>query len=123
MLQFPEHIDRVNLLAEVAELRHRVISHNIANVNTPGYQRLAVSFEEQFQKRLLRESDAKSPASSQSVQPIVVQESGHSGRLDGNSVDVDQEIGELNKNSMMFQLYSQILTSHMSTMRRAIGSR
>jgi len=114
MLQFPEHIDRVAFLAEVSELRHRVISHNIANVNTPGYHRLAVSFDEH-----LREAKQKS-SEFHKDQPVVVQEQGLVSRMDGNNVDIDREIGKLNKNSMMFQMYTQILSTHLDTMRRAI---
>ncbi len=115
MLQFPEHIERVSVLAEVSELRHRVISHNLANVNTPGYQRLDVSFDEHLfkAKRQGRESEQ--------TEPSIVQEPGDITKMDGNSVDLDSEIGQLNQNSMMFQMYSQILSSHLSTMRRALG--
>ncbi len=35
----------VNLALDVSSLRQQVISHNIANTNTPGYQPQKVSFE------------------------------------------------------------------------------
>lgn len=116
MLQFPEHIDRIATLAEVSEVRHRVISHNLANVNTPGYQRLDISFDHQllFAKRR-QESDSVSDS-------VVVQTQGEATRMDGNSVDLDQEVGHLNQNAMLFQVYSQILATHLDTMRRAIQS-
>ncbi|QDT32812.1 Flagellar basal body rod protein FlgB [Thalassoglobus polymorphus] len=115
MLQFPEHIERVSVLAEVSELRHRVISHNIANVNTPGYQRLDVSFDEHLFKAR-RQGQA-----SEGAAPSIVQEPGEITKMDGNNVDIDSEIGHLNQNSMVFQMYSQILSTHLNTMRRALG--
>ena len=40
----------INLLEKAlagSSLRHKVISNNIANINTPGYKRMEVSFEVQ----------------------------------------------------------------------------
>ena len=42
----PAQFDILAQLLDVSELRHRVLSQNIANVNTPGYHRLDVSFED-----------------------------------------------------------------------------
>jgi flagellar basal-body rod protein FlgB len=39
-------------LMDVAQLRHQVISQNLANVNTPGYHQQEVSFEEAFSRAL-----------------------------------------------------------------------
>ncbi|HHU31829.1 MAG TPA: flagellar basal body rod protein FlgB, partial [Clostridia bacterium] len=36
----------------VASLRQDVLAHNIANVNTPGFKRSFVSFEESLQQAL-----------------------------------------------------------------------
>ena len=41
----------INLLEKAlagSSLRHKVISDNIANINTPGYKRKEVSFEEEL---------------------------------------------------------------------------
>lgn len=115
MIQFPEHIDRIATLTEVTELRHRVISHNLANVNTPGYQRLDVSFDEQLFKA--RRHAEAGPVS----HPTVIQDPDRTPGMDGNSVDIDHEIGQLKRNSMLFQTYAQILSTHFDTMRRAMG--
>ena len=115
MLQFPAHIDQLASLAEMSELRHRVISHNIANVNTPGYQRLDVRFDEEL-------INAKRRGDGQMSKAVVVKDAGTSSRLDGNSVDIDEEIGHLNQNSMLFQTYNQILNQHLEMMRRAVRS-
>ena len=44
--------DMVARLLDVAALRQKVVSQNIANVNTPGYQHQQVSFEAALQKAL-----------------------------------------------------------------------
>jgi flagellar basal-body rod protein FlgB len=41
-------------------------------------------------------------------------------RSDGNNVDLDKEFGELKRNALMFQTFSQLLAAKMDTMRRAM---
>ena len=45
---------------------------------------------------------------------------GLTNRADGNNVDLDKEYGELKRNALMFQAFSQLLASKMDTMRRAM---
>lgn len=42
----------INSTMDAAMLRAKVISNNIANVNTPGYRRVEVKFEEQLREAL-----------------------------------------------------------------------
>lgn len=101
---------------DVADLRHRVISQNLANVNTPGYRRMDVEFEKQLAQEMSR------PAASgrSSVSPEIVEDDSSSMRADGNNVDIDREIGHLGKNAILFQMYSQLLKSQFDTMKRAV---
>jgi len=116
MLEFSKQMEQLPRLMDVAQLRHRVISQNLANVNTPGYHRLDVEFEKQLAKEL-----ENSPTADRStVNPEVVEDNSGSMRADGNNVDVDREIGQLNKNAILFQMYSQLLKSQFDTMKRAI---
>ena len=103
-------LDLMSRMMDAAEIQHRVISHNIANVNTPGYHRLEVSFEE-----VLRNADRVSRG-----QPVVREQSGLTERADGNNVDIDREVGALQKNAMAYQTYSQLMASQLQMMRRAI---
>ena len=106
--------DLLGRLITAAETRHRVISNNIANVNTPNYRRLDVSFEEQLAREL-----AGDPAVQ--AQPEIVQTPGLVARADGNNVDIDREIGQLNKNAMLQQTWIQLLASDLEQMRLAIS--
>jgi flagellar basal-body rod protein FlgB len=93
---------------------HKVISHNIANVNTPHYRASGISFD----------SYMRAASSDQSVglssRTPVEQIQGLPIRSDGNSVDLDLEIGKLKKNASQYQIYSQFLSSQLDLMRRAI---
>jgi len=115
MFSLPPQIDHLNHLMNAAQLRHGVISQNIANVNTPEYQRLDVRFEE-----LLAQQMKSGKTSSEAVPKAqVYREQGLNDRPDGNNVDIDREIGQLNRNAMMYQTYTQIMTSQFDLMRRA----
>jgi flagellar basal-body rod protein FlgB len=111
----------MELLTQVmnaASLRHRVISQNIANVNTPGYHRLEVTFEDQMAKALARSGGGAPPT----VVPRVVVADGPE-RVDGNTVDINREMGDLARNALMFEAAAQIVTSRISSYKSAIAGR
>ena len=95
-----------------------MISQNLANVNTAGYQRLDVQFEEALAESIRGSGSAQA----QEVTAKIVTDNSSSVRADGNNVDVDKELSQLNKNTLLFQMYSQLLKSQFDTMRRAIES-
>jgi flagellar basal-body rod protein FlgB len=108
--------DVLTRLLDAATLRHRVIANNLANVNTPGYHRREVAFDQAFARALRTKGEEAAAA----VRPRVVESSATTARQDGNTVDVDQELGELNKNAMMFQTFTQFLAGQIATMKTAI---
>lgn len=114
----PSQFDLMRQMMSAAQLRHQVVSHNLANVNTPGYHRKDVDFEEQLGAMLRAGSQT-----TDLLTPRIFEEEGLPERADGNNVDVDREIGQLNKNSLLYQTWSQILASRVSMMRSAIDGR
>ncbi len=101
-----------------AGLRHRVIAQNIANVNTPHYQRLEVSFGSELTRVLRSEGSSSTPLPA----PQVVEAPGPE-RVDGNTVDIDREMAEVTKNALLYQAAVQIMASRISTLRSAITGR
>ncbi|MBL8848415.1 MAG: flagellar basal body rod protein FlgB [Planctomycetaceae bacterium] len=119
MLGFPKQTELLTRLMEASELRHRVVSQNLANVNTPGYRRLKVDFEDELAQQILSgDSDAEPPV----INTEVVEDKSRTPRADGNTVDIDLEIGELQRNAMMYQTYAQLLSAQFATMRLAISA-
>jgi flagellar basal-body rod protein FlgB len=102
---------------DTAALRHRVISQNIANVNTPGYHRREVEFESDLARALA----ANEPPGT--VKPRVVVAEGGPERVDGNNVDIDNEMSDLSKNSLLYEAAVQLITSRLSAQRAAIAGR
>jgi flagellar basal-body rod protein FlgB len=103
-------------LMDASALRHRVIAQNVANVNTPGYRRREVTFEADLVKALA------SPGPVAQVKPQVVVADGPE-RVDGNTVDIDREMGDLSKNALLFQAAAQIVSSRVASLRAAISGR
>jgi len=109
-------MELLSKLLDVAELRHRVIAQNVANVNTPGYRRQEVAFEDALGDALRRGDDH----AVKNIQPRVVEGVGDVARADGNTVDIDEEMGRLDKNTLLYRVFAQILSNKLSSMRSAI---
>lgn len=106
-------------LLDVAALRQQVISQNLANANTPGYHQLEVSFDDAFTRALGKRDETGALR----VAPRIVEGHGNTPRQDGNTVDLDKELGSLNKNSLFFNMATQMLMSRLGMMRSAITGR
>lgn len=114
------YLSGLSVLTQVLDasaLRHRVIAQNVANVNTPGYRRLAVEFEDDMAKALASPGGNPAP-----VKPRVVVQDGPE-RVDGNTVDIDREMVAMNKNSLLYQAAAQIITNRVAQLRAAIAGR
>lgn len=90
-----------------------MIANNIANVNTPNYKALEVAFEEELAKH----ADNPGAAKAQIV------EAAGAERADGNTVDIDRELGAMTKNALLYQAAAQIMATKMAAMRSAITGR
>lgn len=103
--------DYVNVLDKAADaswMRQEAISNNIANVNTPGYKRQDVAFEDSLQEAIsnsrYRSTDEKVANLSKADLRIrsYTDSSGFSYRLDGNNVDIDTENAALSRNQLKY---------------------
>ncbi|MCU0703621.1 MAG: flagellar basal body protein [Fimbriiglobus sp.] len=110
-------LDLLSRVMDAAALRQRVIAQNVANVNTPGYRRLTVEFEDELGKALA--APGGTPAG---VSPKVVV-ADLNDRVDENTVDLDREMGDLNKNTLLYQAAAQIAASRMASLRAAVSGR
>jgi len=111
-----QQVQLLTRLLDVAALRHDVIAQNVANVNTPGFQTLEVSFESAL-------SEALAGTSNEPPVAKVVPGAGGVERADGNNVDIDLELVRLQKNSLYFKIYTQLLTTELAQYRSAISGR
>ena len=107
-------IDLISSLLSTVSLRHRVIANNVANVNTPNYKRLDVTFAESFSHAL------QSGGLPTLGQPKIVEDTQTAERVDGNTVDIDIEMNTLNKNALLYETLAQVMASRIASLRSAI---
>lgn len=108
--------------------RQRVISNNLANLDTPGFKASEVRFEDELQSAIARER-GRSPftlvashpmhltteqGSVEAVRPDVVRLGDTTVRLDGNNVDIDREMVELAETSISYGALAQLISSRIS---------
>lgn len=111
---------KIDLLARVldaAATRNKVIAQNIANVNTPGYKRLDVEFEQTLAKALA----GGEPVSQAPI--TIIEDTTTAERVDGNTVDIDKEMGQLSQNSLLYNAAAQLLATQLAQLRSAITGR
>jgi len=111
-------------------LKQAVISNNIANVNTPGYKKNVVNFQEVLEnmldpKKELVLTRAKHLAKKEDIKDTqvikITQNNATSLRNDGNNVDVDLELAELAENNLYFNSLTQLLSSQLAMIKYAIS--
>lgn len=131
-------IDKINSKTIILEkaldaawMRNEAISNNIANVNTPGYKKSNVKFEElmadavdKFQISGIKKDEKFLPIGKDtklSISPEIVQEDFTSMRRDGNNVDIDVEMAELAKNSIKYNALIAQMSKEFSKIKLAIS--
>ena len=102
-------------------LRQQVLANNIANANTPGFQRSDVNFQSALAQAF---SSAGSPTPGQIQQLSFQPQTDSSGamQVDGNTVDINSEMADLSQNSLDYQALESVLGTRMSILKTAIGS-
>lgn len=107
-------------------LRGRVIANNIANVNTKGYKRRYVTFEENLKESMdnvdMKTTNTKHIDNGNSNGSIKVeQDNSTSMRQDGNNVDIDNEMVNEAANSMMYNALISQVNSRISMERYVVS--
>lgn len=115
-LLFDETAGLLSEMIRGASLRHQVLSRNIANIDTPGYRPMDVSFSEE-----LRLASEVSQGPTTIVRANVVADpAAGAERYDGNAVDLDREMGKMAENALLHNALIQILNSRMNILRTAV---
>jgi flagellar basal-body rod protein FlgB len=114
-LLFDESSRLLSQMIQAASLRHQVLSQNIANIDTPGYQAMDVSFSEE-----LRLASAGASGSIGDVKATVTTDPVRTQRYDGNAVDLDRQMAKMAANAVWHSALVQIMNSRLNFLRTAI---
>ncbi len=104
-----DYINVMDRAADAAWTRNEIISNNIANIDTPGYKRQDLNFEDELERALghsrYKTMDKKvADLRERHLEARVVNDySGFSYRTDKNNVDVDTENVMLAANQLKYQ--------------------
>lgn len=115
---FESNLALLQQLMTLAANRQKVIAHNIANVNTPGYRRKELQFEEE----LLRAVEQQDFTGLRRLEGALVESDAPTLRNDGNNVDIDQEMAAMQQNSTAYSIYTELYAKHLELIQLAMKS-
>jgi flagellar basal-body rod protein FlgB len=112
--------------------RQKVISSNIANINTPNYKTKDLVFENELNNSIssnsleMKATNARhisniSPLSMNS-NPILTQVKNLEEQNDGNNVNLDTQMGEMSKNKILFDAIQSSIKRDSRLFRSVIES-
>src|SRR5512138_875943 len=113
-------MDVMNLIEKALNIRssaHQVISGNIANVETPGYKEKNVDFKKEIERAMHLDSGS-------AVGNVEVTENTMNDGLasiDGNTVNVENEMVKLTENQVMYHSLVQIAAKRFSMIKFLIS--
>jgi len=103
--------------------RHAAIADNIANVNTPGYKRKEVPFEDALARALQDHGSLCSPGSARPFSPCVTRDTDSAARADGNNVDIEAEMVRLAETSLRYETLAQYVGGYFSGLKAVISAK
>lgn len=131
-------LDRILFGTKVVEksldaslMRNEAIAQNIANVDTPGYSRKTVSFEEQLSNAISKSGFKGKRTDRRHIQigassidevkiNISEDKSSLDMRLDGNNVDIEKEMAQMAENNIKYEVLIQRMMGAFNKMKTVI---
>jgi flagellar basal-body rod protein FlgB len=117
---------------DVLDVQHRIISSNIANVNTPAFHKLQLDFKEEMSRLLTASEDAnqvtlravpnglaEGASAPNGITPTVDTDS--PARADGNNVNLEREMVDLAQTNEVYSTLSQVAIKNLRIMRYVIS--
>ena len=110
-------IDLIDAGIRAEGLRQRAIAGNVANLETPGYRRVDVKFEELLAKAMNSPGDVDP----MSVESEVFEPKNTAVKSNGNDVSLEVEVGEMVKNTLRHKTYIRLLQKKYAQMELAMN--
>ncbi|MHC4616135.1 MAG: flagellar basal body rod protein FlgB [Planctomycetota bacterium] len=112
-------LDLVEAGIRAESLRQKAITNNIANLETPGYRRIDVKFEELLATAL----ESSGSAGLSEIEPQICQPKQTPIRSNGNDVNLEAEVGEMIKNALRHKAYIRLLKKKYRQIEMAISEK
>jgi flagellar basal-body rod protein FlgB len=95
--------------------QQRTTAANIANAATPGYRAQSVSFQDSLMAAM---NDGDDPSNA----AITTGDAGTPADANGNTVELDKEIVDQQREGMQYQALAQAMTFKLGLWQKALGS-
>ena len=118
MARIDSIMDLLNAGVRAEGVRQKAIAANIANIETPGYRRRDVRFEELLADAL----QSSDPLDLAEVEPQLYQPRQAPTKPNGNDVSVETEVGEMIKNSLRQKAFMRLLSNKYRQIESAIDT-
>ena len=109
-------MDTVSLLEKALNIRafyQRVLASNIANVETPGYREKRIDFQAEIGR--------SGTGSGSGVQVTEADPPDGANSLDGNSVNMEDQVVKMTENSLMYNALVQLISKKFSMLKYVIN--
>ena len=103
-------------MLDLESARQRVISQNIANVDTPNYRRRTLDFYTSLRQAM----DKGNAEAYSNIQGYVKRPNTTAVRNNGNNVDIDMEMRDLNTNALAYEVYTSLYNKKSTMIKTAI---
>lgn len=123
-------VDMIRLLQgamKTAEMNHRVIANNVANVDTPHFTPQRMDFQETLRGVLaggdrisLRKTHPRHLDASRSV--VGIKALANSSKNDYNKIDIDEEMAKLSENTGRYVMYSSLMVRYFRSIRDMLNN-
>ena len=128
---FSETISYLERSLNLRSKRHRVLSANIANIDTPNYKAFDLVLEDEFRRlpgnrgkiQLKRTHTSHLLLERQPLDRVTLKRSEgpeFSLRGDGNTVDLDKTMGDMAENTVLFKTAAQIISKKFQGLKEVI---
>ena len=115
-------ISAVSVALDAASMRHQALASNIANVSTPGYQPLRVSFEEHLvAARASLRSGSLDSALLKVAAPRLEREPVVAGETGAPAVGIDEQVAKVSENAVHYQALLRALNKQFGILAAAIN--
>ncbi len=109
-------VDYLEAGIRAESLRQKAIANNIANLETPGYRRIDIKFEELLAKAL----NSPGAVELSEVEPQIHQPKRTPVKSNGNDVNLESEVGQMVKNTLRYKAYIRLLNKKYNQMELAM---
>jgi len=123
-----KNIDLMGSALRGSWMQNSAISNNIANVNTPGYKRQKVNFQDVLQSQMnMNQSVKMTLTNSKHMDPANTGEfnvetvGNTSFRVDDNNVDIDVENAEMAKNTIYYNAVVNQVNGQFSRLKASFN--